>query len=100
METGKAIKTGDPAGRRRRSLDRRRSESAERASSGGSSGRSSSGSSYGSSGSTCKPKQSSGGGREDEYNAADFGNPEDFYDEHYDDFFDCYDAEDYWNEHN
>lgn len=74
--------------------------STQRASSGRSSGSSSSGSSYGSSGSTYKPKQSSGTDRKDEYNAADFGNPEDFYDEHYDDFFDYYDAEDYWNEYN
>ena len=66
-----------------------------------SSGRPSSGSSSsGSSGGAYKPKQSSGGGRKDEYNAADFRNAEDFYDEHYDDFFDHYDAEDYWNEHN
>lgn len=66
----------------------------------GSSGSSYGSSSYGSSGSTYKPKQSSGGDRKDEYNAADFRNAEDFYDEHYDDFFDYYDAEDYWNEHN
>ena len=83
-------------------------QSVERRSSGGSSsGGSNSGSassggsaSYGSSGSTYKPKSKSGSEREDEYNAADFGNAEDFYDEHYDDFFDYYDAEDYWNEHN
>ena len=66
---------------------------ASRSSSGGSS-------SYGSSGSTYKPKSTGGDSREDEYNAADFGNAEDFYDEHYDDFFDYYDAEDYWNEYN
>ncbi len=82
--------------------------SVERRSSGGSSsGRSSYGSSssggsssYGSSGSGYKSKRSGGSNKKDEYNAADFGNPEDFYDEHYDDFFDYYDAEDYWNEYN
>ena len=57
-------------------------------------------SSYGSSGSSHKSKSTGGSSRKDEYNAADFGNPEDFYDEHYDDFFDYYDAEDYWNEYN
>ena len=35
----------------------------------------------------------------DPYHAKDFYNPEDFYDEHYDDFFDYYDAEDYWYDH-
>ncbi len=82
-------------------------QSVERRSSGGSSysgsksgsGSSGGSSSYGSSGSTYQPKSKSGG-REDEYNAADFRNPEDFYDEHYDDFLDYYDAENYWNEHN
>ena len=82
--------------------------STKRSSSGGSSsydssayGSSSGGSSYyGSSGSSHKSKSTGGSDRKDEYNAADFGNPEDFYDEHYDDFFDYYDAEDYWNEYN
>ena len=57
-------------------------------------------SSYGSSGGSRKSGSTGGGSRKDEYNAADFGNAEDFYDEHYDDFFDYYDAEDYWNEYN
>ena len=75
----------------------------KRSSSGGSSsyGSFSGGSSsYGSSGSSHKSKNTGGSSRKDEYNAADFGNPEDFYDEHYDDFFDYYEAEDYWNEYN
>lgn len=37
---------------------------------------------------------------EDPYNAKDYSNEEDFYYDHYDDFFDYYDAEDYYNEHN
>jgi len=36
---------------------------------------------------------------EDPYNAADYSHPEDFYYDHYDDFFDYEDAEDYYNEH-
>ena len=36
---------------------------------------------------------------DDPYDVNDFRNAEDFYDEHYDDFFDYYDAEDYFNEH-
>ena len=36
---------------------------------------------------------------DDPYNVNDFYYAEDFYDEHYDDFFDYYDAEDYFNEH-
>lgn len=35
----------------------------------------------------------------DRYNAKDYSNEEDFYYDHYDDFFDYYDAEDYYNEH-
>lgn len=35
----------------------------------------------------------------DPYNAKDYSNEEDFYDDHYDDFFDYYDAEDYYREH-
>ena len=35
----------------------------------------------------------------DPYNAKDYSNEEDFYDDHYDDFFDYYDAEDYYNKH-
>lgn len=36
----------------------------------------------------------------DEYDAQDYVDPEDFYDDHYDDFWDYEDAEDYWNEYN
>lgn len=36
----------------------------------------------------------------DPYDAADYYNPEDFYYDHYDDFFDYYEAEDYFYEHN
>lgn len=72
------------------------SYSSQRSSGGSKSGSASSGSSSGG----YTPKKSGGSSRDDEYNAADFGNAEDFYDEHYDDFFDYYDAEDYWNEHN
>lgn len=36
---------------------------------------------------------------EDEYNASDYSNPDDFYEDHYDDFYDYYDAEDYWYEY-
>lgn len=35
----------------------------------------------------------------DPYDVNDYSNEEDFYDDHYDDFFDYYDAEDYYNEH-
>lgn len=35
----------------------------------------------------------------DPYNAKDYSNEEDFYYDHYDDFFDYYDAENYYNEH-
>ncbi len=35
----------------------------------------------------------------DEYNVIDYYSAEDFYDDHYDDFFDYYDAEDYYNDH-
>lgn len=35
----------------------------------------------------------------DEYNVSDYYSAEDFYDDHYDDFFDYYDAEDYYEEH-
>ena len=92
--------------RRRQNLYSYHSSTTKRASSGSSySGSSSSGSSSkksssnGSSGSAYKSGKTGGGNRKDEYNAADFGNPDDFYDEHYDDFFDYYEAEDYWNEH-
>ncbi len=36
---------------------------------------------------------------DDPYNATDYAHPEDFYYDHYDDFFDYEDAEDYYNEH-
>lgn len=36
---------------------------------------------------------------DDPYNAKDYSNEEDFYYDHYDDFFDYYDAEDYYNEY-
>lgn len=35
----------------------------------------------------------------DPYHAKEFYDAEDFYDEYYDDFFDYYDAEDYWRDH-
>ncbi len=35
----------------------------------------------------------------DPYDVYDYSNPEDFYDEHYDDFFDYYEAEEYWEDH-
>ena len=37
---------------------------------------------------------------DDPYNAKDYSNEEDFYYDHYDDFFDYYDAENYYDEHN
>lgn len=37
--------------------------------------------------------------QDDPYNVYEYENEEDFYDEHYDDFLDYYDAEDYYNEH-
>ncbi len=37
---------------------------------------------------------------DDPYNADDYAHPDDFYYDHYDDFFDYYEAEDYYNEHN
>ncbi len=36
---------------------------------------------------------------DDDYNVKDYYSAEDFYDDHYDDFFDYYDAEDYYEEH-
>ena len=35
----------------------------------------------------------------DEFNAKDYYQAEDFYEDHYDDFYDFEDAEDYYNEH-
>src|SRR5574344_778442 len=37
---------------------------------------------------------------DDEYNAKDYGNEEDFYEDNYDDFDSLDDAEDYWMDHN
>ena len=36
---------------------------------------------------------------DDPYNAKKYSDEEDFYDDHYDDFFDYYDAEDYYRDH-
>lgn len=36
----------------------------------------------------------------EEYGAQDYDDPEDFYEDHYDDFWDYEDAEDYWEENN
>ena len=36
---------------------------------------------------------------EDEYDVQDYDDPDDFYYDHYDDFFEYYDAEDYWYDH-
>ena len=35
-----------------------------------------------------------------EYDAHDYDDPEDLYEDHYDDFYDYEDAEDYWEENN
>lgn len=44
-----------------------------------------------------KPKKEDDG---DPYNAKDYYDAEDFYEDNYDDFYDYEDAEDYYNEHN
>lgn len=50
--------------------------------------------------STYKPKKSTTKKQDsDPYDVNDYSNEEDFYDDHYDDFYDYYDAEDYYNEH-
>ena len=49
---------------------------------------------------TFTPYRSPSKDDDDPYNAKDYSNEEDFYYDHYDDFFDYYDAEDYYNEHN
>ena len=36
---------------------------------------------------------------DDPYNAKDYATPEDFYYDHYDDFYDYDEAEEYWMEH-
>lgn len=46
------------------------------------------------------PKKSTKKSQDDDpYDVNDYSNEEDFYYDHYDDFFDYYDAEDYYNEH-
>ncbi len=46
------------------------------------------------------PKKSTTTDKEDDpYDVNDYSNEEDFYYDHYDDFFDYYDAEDYYDEH-
>lgn len=42
---------------------------------------------------------SSKSSKKDEYNAKDYQNADDFYYDHYDDFYDYEEAEDYYNEH-
>ena len=37
--------------------------------------------------------------KKDPYDVNNYSNEEDFYDDHYDDFMDYYEAEDYYNEH-
>lgn len=44
-------------------------------------------------------KKSSTKKKEDPYNVNDYSDPEDFYEDNYDDFWDYEDAEDYYNEH-
>lgn len=44
-------------------------------------------------------KPPASGKDDDPYNAADYWSKEDFYDDHYDDFFDYEEAEDYWRDH-
>ena len=46
-----------------------------------------------------RPRSTPRGGDDDPYDVNDYSSEEDFYDDHYDDFFDYYDAEDYYNEH-
>lgn len=48
---------------------------------------------------TYRPSTSDNGSDDDPYNVNDYHHAEDFYYDHYDDFFDYYDAEDYFNEH-
>ena len=43
---------------------------------------------------------SNSGGSSDPYNASDYAHVDDFYYDHYDDFFNYQDAEDYYDEHN
>ena len=46
-----------------------------------------------------RPRSTPRAGGDDPYNVNDYASEEDFYDDHYDDFFDYYDAEDYYNDH-
>lgn len=48
---------------------------------------------------TYRPSSDDKDSDDDQYNVNDYSNEEDFYYDHYDDFFDYYDAEAYWNEH-
>lgn len=48
---------------------------------------------------TYRPSTSDSDSDDDPYNVNDYHHAEDFYYDHYDDFFDYYDAEDYFNEH-
>ncbi len=46
------------------------------------------------------PRPTARSRKKDEYNAGDYLHPDDFYYDHYDDFWDFEDAEDYWEEYN
>ena len=46
-----------------------------------------------------RPRSTPRASDDDPYNVNDYTSEEDFYDDHYDDFFDYYDAENYYNEH-
>ena len=48
---------------------------------------------------TYAPKKTASPYTDDEYDTSSYSNAEDFYDDNYDNFFDYYDAEDYYNEH-
>ncbi len=49
---------------------------------------------------TAKPKTTSAPKKSDPYNASDYSHVDDFYYDHYDDFFDYEDAEEYFDAHN
>ena len=72
------------------------SSSNSSSSSSGSSSSRSTGTYSGNSSSKTKTKNSSS----DPYDAKSYYHPDDFYYDHYDDFWDYEDAEDYWEEHN
>ena len=59
----------------------------------------SSASTTGRTGSTSVSSSSSGATEDDPLHASDYRQPEDFYEDHWDDFFDFYDAETYWRRH-